>query len=248
MTDKPTVLVPIQVLEGESIPEGVPELLANASVVVLGYHVVPEQTATGQARLQFEERALGRLDEFETILENAGASVETQLVFTHDEQQTIDRVSVEHGCLAVLVPNATSPPENVFVAIRGTVGLDRLVRVVAGLFAGTDIGVTLYHLVAEDESDEDVRTLLDGVVARLTEAGMDPDSIDLQIERDRTPQDAIVAAADEFDALVVGESDPSLVTFVFGMRVAQVAEWFLGPVLVIQRERPQEDDLGRSKD
>ncbi|MFW6384989.1 MAG: universal stress protein, partial [Halodesulfurarchaeum sp.] len=48
MTDRPNVLVPIRVLEGESIPEGVPELLANAHVVLLGYHVVPDQTAAGQ--------------------------------------------------------------------------------------------------------------------------------------------------------------------------------------------------------
>jgi len=54
MTDRPAVLVPIRVLEGESIPEGVPELLADAHVVLLGYHVVPDQTATGQARMQFE--------------------------------------------------------------------------------------------------------------------------------------------------------------------------------------------------
>jgi len=48
--------------------------------------------------------------------------------------------------------------------------------------------------------------------------------------------DAIVDAADEFDAVVMGESDPSLATFVFGLRSEQVAEQFLGPVLVVQRE------------
>ena len=67
MTDRPSVLVPIRVLEGESIPEGVPELLANAHVVLLGYHEIPEQTAPGQARMQFEERAQRKLESIRAL-------------------------------------------------------------------------------------------------------------------------------------------------------------------------------------
>ena len=242
MTDRPSILVPVRVLEGESIPEGIPELLANAHVVLLGYHVIPEQTAPGQAQMQFEERAAQRLDEFETILEDAGATVERRLVFTHDGQKTIDRTIYEHDCLAVLVPNATGPPEDVLVAVRGAVGIDRLARVVAGLFGEGDVAVTLYHIASEDETDEDVETLLDGMVGRLTEQGMNESSIETRIERDRDAMDAIVEAAEGFDAVVMGETDPSLTTFVFGMPADQVAERFLGPVLVVQRERPDEED------
>lgn len=241
MQDRPTVLVPVRVLEGESIPEGVPELLANAHVVLLGYHVVPDQTATGQARTQFEDQATHRLDEFEAILEDAGATVDSRLVFTHEGQQTIDRTIAEQGCTAVLVPNATAPPENVLVAVRGTVGLDRLVRVVSGLFAPTDVDVTLYHVADEDETDEDAETLLDGIATRLAEEGMDAGAIDVRVARDGGPQGAIVDVANEFDVVVMGESDPSLATFVFGMRAEQVAEQFLGPVLVVQREKPTTD-------
>ena len=242
MRDRPTVLVPIRVLKGESIPEGTPELLANARVVLLGYHVVPDQTATDQARLQFEERGHNRLDEYEEILEAAGATVETRLVFTHEGQQTIDRMIGEHDCHAVLVPNATSPPEEVLVAILGTAGINRVARVVAGLFADTDVGVTLYHVADEDETGEDAETLLDAASARLTDAGMDAGAIDTRVARDASPQDAIVDAAGEFDAVVMGESDPSLSTFVFGMRAEQVADRFLGPVLVVQRETPSESE------
>ncbi|WP_232702685.1 universal stress protein [Halobacterium wangiae] len=242
MQDRPTVLVPVRVLEGESIPEGVPELLSNAHVVLLGYHVVPDQTATDQARLQFEDRATHRLDEFESILVEAGATVETRLVFTHGAQKTIDRTITEHDCLAVLVPNATAPPEDVLVAVRGTVGVDRLARLVGGLFADTDVAVTLFHVVGDGETDEDVETLLDGVVSRLVDRGVEEDAITVRLEGKRRPMDAIVDAADEFDAVVMGESDPSLTTFVFGMRAEQVAEQFLGPVLVVQREPTRTDD------
>lgn len=244
MTDRPTVLVPVRVLAGESLPEGVPELLANAHVVLLGYHVIPEQTAPGQARMQFEERALERLDEFEAILEAAGATVDRRLVFTHAAQQTINRTIVENDCLAVLVPDATPRPENVLVPVRGTVGADRLARVVAGLFADTDVAVTLYHVAAGEETDEDAQLVLDAVTDHLTDLGVDPDAIDTRVERDRDAVDAITALSGDFDVVVMGETDPTLATFVFGMPADQVADRFLGPVLVVQREPPASDEGG----
>ncbi|QIO24544.1 universal stress protein [Haloarcula sp. JP-L23] len=236
MTDRPSILVPIRVLEGESVPEGVPDLLANAHVVLLGYHVIPEQTAPGQAQMQFEERATDHLDEYEEIFEAAGATVERRLVFTHDGQKTIDRTITEHDCMAVLVPNATGVVEDVLVAVRGTVGTDRLVRVVAGVFGEMDASVTLYHVAENEETDEDAETLLDGLVERLGDRGIDTSTIETRVERDQDPLDAIVDASAAFDVVVMGETDPSLATFVFGMPATQVANRFLGPVLVVQRE------------
>jgi nucleotide-binding universal stress UspA family protein len=163
-------------------------------------------------------------------------------VFTHDGQKTIDRTTTEHDCLAALVPNATGPVEDVLVAVRGAVGIDRLARVVAGLFGATDASVTLYHVAGPDETDEDIETLLDGMVNRLEDLEMDTSRIGTQVERDQDALDAIVDAADAFDVVVMGESDPSLATFVFGMPADLVADRFLGPVLVVQREPPTETE------
>ncbi|RAW45032.1 universal stress protein [Halorubrum sp. 48-1-W] len=237
-TDRPAVLVPLEVLEGESLPTGTAELLANAHVVLLGYHVLPEQTATEQAREQFGGTAMSKLEEFAGALADAGATVETRLVFTHDERTTIDRLIYEHGCLAVLVPNGTERVESVLVAVRGTVGIDRNARLVAGLFAGTDVAVTLYHVLADDETVDDAETLLNGVKTELVERGMDPDGIGTLVEDAEVPVDAIARHGEAHDAVVMGETDPSVTTFVFGMPSEQVAERFLGPVLVVQRERP----------
>lgn len=242
MNGPPSILVPVDVLEGESLPEGVPELLAHANVVLLGYHAIPEQTPPGQARLQYEERGNARLEEYATIFEEAGATVDTQLVFTHDEQKTIDRMIYEHECLAVLVPNTTGTVEDVLVAVRGTVGADRLSRVVAGLFGGRDVSITLYHVAGEEESEGDVEMLLESVTDRLTDLNVDHTSIETWIERERAPVEAIRDASVDFDVVVMGETDPSMATFVFGMPADKVAEGFLGPVLVVQRERPSDED------
>lgn len=236
MKDRPTILLPVSVLEGESIPEGVPELLSTAHVVLLGYNVVPDQTATDQARTQFEDQANRRLDDFTSILEDAGATVETRLVFTHDGQKTIDRVSAEHDCLAVLIPNATRPIEGVLVAVHGIVGIDRFTQLVSGLFASREINITLYHVADEDASDEDVETLLNGIVTQLTEAGVSADLIDTHIARGGSSKEMIIEAAEDHDTVVMGESDTSVMTMLFGMSADQVAAEFLGPVFVIQHE------------
>lgn len=242
MEEKPIVLVPIEILEGESIPDGVPELLSQAHVILLGYHVLPEQTAAGQARMQFEDRAGERLEEFEAMFVDAGATVEHTLVFTHKKQKTIDRMIHEHECDAVLVPNATKAVTDVLVAVRGTIGIDRIAHVVAGLFSDRDIRVTLAHVLREDGSEADVETLLEGIARKLNEGGIDDENIDWELKRSSKPLKALIEAAESYDAIIMGESDPSLVTYVFGMRAEQVSDRFLGPVLIVQREREGNPD------
>ena len=144
----------------------------------------------------------------------------------------------EHDCLAVLAPNATGVAEEVLVAVRGTVGIDRLARVVAGVFGATDASITLFHVAEPDETDEDARTLLDGVADRLTDVGIDGERIRLTIRRGDGALDSITEAAESADAIVMGETDPSIATFVFGMPAEKVADRFVGPVFIVQRERP----------
>jgi nucleotide-binding universal stress UspA family protein len=242
MTDRPTVLVPVRVLEGEAIPEGVPELLAHGHVILLGYHVIPEQTAPGQAKLQWEDQARERLEDLEQLFLDVGATVDPRLVFTHDAQQTFHRQIREHGAMAVLVPDAVLELEQVLVPVRGTVGSDRLAQVVAGLFGEAGLGVTLLHVADEEESDQDAETLLDAVASALVDLGVAESAIETRVERDVEPLDAIVEASQDADVVVMGESDPTLATYFFGMPATQVNEQFLGPVLVVQRALPASEN------
>lgn len=241
MSDRPTVLLPIKILEGPSMPEGVPTLLSRSHIILLGYHVVPDQTPTEQAELQFEDRASDRLDDLEQLLVEAGATVERRLVFTHQAQQTLDRIITEHDCDAVLVPNTVAELDEVFVPVAGVVGMDRIATVVAGMF-DPSVSVTLYHMHPADGTEEDAQRFLEGVADRLVDLGMDEAHIDLRIEAGADPLEAITDAATEYDVVVMGESDPSIATFVFGMPATQVAQAFLGPVIVVQRAVPEEAD------
>lgn len=168
-------------------------------------------------------------------------TVESQVVFTHDGQQTIDRMATENGCPAVLIPNVMRPIQNVLVAIRGVGGIDRFVRLVSGLFATIDVSVTLYHVAEADETDEEVATLLNGVGARLSEGGVSPDLIETRIARGDDPQEMIVNAADDYDAIVMGDSDPSVATFLFGMTTDGITKRFLGLIFGLQHEKPDRE-------
>lgn len=236
----PTLIVPVRVLEGEGIEQGVIDLLADARVVLVGYHVLPEQTAPGQAKSQFEDRAQERLTDLADQFESVGATVEKRLVFTHDEDQSIDRIVEDVDADGTLVLNPATKMERVLVAVRGDVILDRIVDVTGGLLRDTDISITLLH-VATPESEVDGEALLDKSASVLQDQGIDPDRIESRIETSGTPLDRIAEIADEHDAIVLGESNPSVTTFLFGQTSQKVAERFMRPVVRVRQPRASEE-------
>lgn len=239
--DRPSILVPVRVLEGDQLETGIETLLANANVVLLGYHEIPEQTATGQARMQYEDQAMARLTELADRFEDAGATVDTRLVFTHDRDQTLDRIAEETGSLATLLANPAAAMDDVVVFLRGDLALDRIVDVTGGLLTDAEIGVTLFHVVGTDGEDEPdgseqaATELLARAREALIERGVDPDHVRTEIRTADSPREAMGDAAAEYDAVIMGESDPSLVTLIFGESAEQVADRFLRPVIVVRR-------------
>ena len=237
---KPTIIVPVRVLEGQGIEQGVVELLANARVVLVGYHVLPEQTAPGQAREQFEERAQNRLSDLAEQFESVGATVEKRLVFTQNADQSIDRVADEVEADGTLALNPATEVENVLVPIRGDIILDQIVDVVGGLLHDTEIEVTLLH-VSTPESEIDGPALLDETRTVLQDIGVTADRIETRIETSGKPLDRIAEIADQYDAIVLGESNPSVTTFLFGQTSQKIAEQFVLPVIRVRQPRNVED-------
>ncbi|SFG11292.1 Nucleotide-binding universal stress protein, UspA family [Halopelagius inordinatus] len=232
-----TVLVPLEVLEGQTIPDTVVELLSPFSVVLLGYHILPEQTAPGQARIQFEEKAQSLLDELAAEFRETGGSCETRLVFTHDEEQTLDRVADEAGCTAILVPNPTTRVERVLVPVGDDVNVARVAAFVAAMADGRDVELTLYHVADDEEAEPAGRSIVEDAAARLRENGLASDAVRTEVVVSKTPVRAIADAADDHDVVVMGESEPSLRSFLFGEISDQVAARSLGPVIVVRRRR-----------
>lgn len=246
MTDSDwRVLVPVEILEGETVPESVVDLLATRPVVVLGYHVLPEQTAPGQARLQFEDQAQAKLDNLAAAFRAAGGDADTRLVFTHDEKQTLDRVADETGCEAILIPNPALDVDRLLVSLHGEANIARIVAFVAALIGGREVAVTLSYIADSEEGTTAGQSTVDDAAARLRDHGIPADAITADVTVSGTPVRAIATAAADHDAVVMGESEPSLRSFLFGEVSEQVAAQSLGPVIVV-RKAPDAGDSRES--
>ena len=246
------VLVPIDVLEGESVPSTVVDAFASVPVVLLGYREIPDQTAPEQARDQYGDRVRAELAKLRSVFETAGCDVTTRLAFTHDRLKTFERVTVAESCDAVLLVNPAPVLESVLVAIRSDVNVDHIARLVGTVLEGTDLAVTLLH-VASDESRSDAGTeLLETAATALVDRGVDASRVDRRMVVDGSPTDAILEAADDHDLLVVGESRPSIRRYVFRDRAERLAKRTVDPVLVIRGEylepTAEEADDGETAD
>ncbi|MBP2250518.1 nucleotide-binding universal stress UspA family protein [Halarchaeum solikamskense] len=235
--EPPTVLVPVEVLEGESISDSLAAFLAPANVVVLGYHVLPEQTPTEQASLQFEDRAQEAVSDLAAVFRAAdGADVETRVAFTHDREQTVERVATEVGATAVLLPNPVGAVSDVVVPFRGAIDADRLADLVATLLADGEGTVTLWGI----ESDGfDAAATVERARSSLRERGLDAARITTETTAAESPIRDIVVRSADFDVIVMGEGDDSLWSALFGGESERVADGAVAPVLVV-RDRETE--------
>jgi nucleotide-binding universal stress UspA family protein len=234
--EPPKVLIPVRVLKGQSVPEPLVEFLTPAEVVILGYHVLPEQTPTEQGSMQFENRAQKAVEAIASGFREAGGDAETRVVFTHDRNQTVERVAREVGATATLLPNPTGEVEDVLVAVRGSIDVARLVDLVVALLADDDAAVTLWGLTGGGRYDAEAA--VQRADATLEQRGFDPERITVEVSGSETPIYDIVDRSAEFDVVVMGEGGPPVLSKLFGDDAARVAEGAVAPVLVV-RDLPE---------
>ncbi|WP_276301031.1 universal stress protein [Halorussus lipolyticus] len=246
--DEPKVLVPLAVLEGESLAPALVEALSGVPVELVGYHEIPEQTAPGQARMQFEERMQSELADLVAMFEEAGGRVETRMVFTHEPKQTFERVAVEESCDAVLLNNPATEIADVLVPLRGEVNVERVIALVAGVLEATGADVTLYHVAESDDEREAGQELVNRAREALVESGIAADRIAEEIVVSETPIKTLVATAGEADLVVMGESKPSVRELFFGEVSEQVSTQSVTPALVVRRLPAVETDSDAEKD
>lgn len=221
------IVVPVTVLKGETVSAGLMNLLGTMDVTVLGYHVVPDQTAPDQARDQYEDRARSALEDITQEFRQAGGDADYLLVFTHDRQKTIRRVADETNASAIATTGATGDVERILVSLTGDVAVERILGFVTDLIGDRPIGVTLF--VAGTETD-DVRHLLEQSANQLTDTG-----IDVRTDVSTGPPfEALLEAVPGHDAIVVGEKAPSLTSLLFGEESDRIASASVGPVIAVR--------------
>ncbi|MXV63044.1 universal stress protein [Natronorubrum sp. JWXQ-INN-674] len=222
------VLVPLAILEGESASPGLTTLLEPVDVTVLGYHVLPEQTPPDQARAQYEDRAVDALEDLTSTFRVGGGHADHRLVFTHDREQSFDRIAAETAADAYAIPGTSGQVDRLLVALTGDVAVDRICSFVGDLIGAREIGVTLF-LATDDE--EGGRDLLEAAATTLSAREVD---VETELVVDAPPFEALLEAAAVHDAIVVGERAPSLRSFLLGEEAERIAVESVAPVLVVR--------------
>lgn len=232
--DAPTLLVPVDV-STDSLPgDGLADFLAGIDVVLLGYFSVPDQSLPAQLKLNRGGEAEARLDRIAEQVRAADVAgvVETELVFTHDRQDPIDRVADEHACDGVLVPGETGSVERILVPLRGERNLDRILLFAGAVARHSDASITLFHAVTD--GDEDGERLLATAAEQLAASGLDDARLTTQLSEGGDSYAQIVEQGSAFDLIVLGETEPSLRERIFGSIPAKITDQTNCPVVVVR--------------
>lgn len=230
------VLVPMAVLEGESVPLGLMDLLGTMDVTVLGYHVLPEQTPPDQARLQYEDRANEALEDVAEEFRKAGGDADYRLVFTQNRQQSITRVAAEIEATAHAILGATGEVDRLLVTLGGVTEVELILDFVRELVGDRPIGVTLF-LAVGDQPEAEVVDRLESAATALEEAGID---VTTHVASKGAPFDALIEAVTNHDAIVMGEQATTLRSVLFGDESERIAAESVGPVLVVRQQIDEE--------
>lgn len=222
------VLVPVAVLKGETVSPGLMNLLGTVDVTVLGYHVLPEQTPPDQARLQYEDRATDALEDLSEEFRGAGGAADHRLVFTHDREQTIDRIADEIDARALAISGMTGDVDRILVPLSGDFAVDRILSFVKDLVGDRDIGVTLFLATKNEQADTE---RLDTAAGALRSSGI---TVRTTAVAGTAPFEALIDEVPGHDVIVMGERAPSFRSLVFGEESERVASASVGPVLVVR--------------
>lgn len=235
-TNQSTILIPVDVSTDDRPSGAILELLHPADIVLVGWYPVPDQTAPEQMRDEYEADAIERIEAIADDLPHASGAIETLVVFTRDRADTVDRVADEYDCDAVLVARDVGAVDRVFVPIRGDLNLDAILSFAGVLLEESQAAITLFHASPAGEEDPSAGDLLlQGAEDRLLEAGIDAARIDTVNVSTENPVDEIVAAGEEADVLIIGETEPSLVERILGDVPSRIIERSSRPVLVVRK-------------
>ncbi len=239
-----SILVDVELPDPAPLDPELIRVLSSLRVVLLGWFAVPEQTSPAQARDQFGDDAQAALDTIAQRFEAVGADVTTRLVFTGDELDTISRISVEENCDAVLVPAPADRValRRVLVPFRGLHNARRIAPFVADLVQDHTTDVTLLHILEEGETEaSSLSDVLEPAAAMMREQGLDADLLTLDARATDDPTDAIVERSAEYDLVVLGETEPSIRTILFGTVPEQIVQRAQVPVLVVRKGGEMEE-------
>lgn len=236
LSETPRLLVPVDVSVDDAPGGRLADVLPGVDIVLLGYFPVPDQSLPAQIKLTRGDEAAAQLEKVAEGMAGVDGVgiVETELVFTHDRQDPIDRIADDRGCDAVLAPGSggANGIERILVPLRDDRNLDRIVAFAGSVARDSEASITLFHAATDDGTDGE--KLLAAAADRLVADGLERSQIDREIGDGDGGNAGIAELGVEFDLIVLGETEPSLRERIFGSIPTKIANRTDNPVVVVR--------------
>lgn len=228
------VLVPLRLPDPDPISPWLQSFLDSVRVHVLGCYVVPDQTSPEQAREQFGDDARESLDEVAGEFREFTADVESSLVFTRDMVQSVERVSSELEVDAIVEPRQVAPIRSVLAVVTRAIDYERFVKSVAALVSEEIERLRIVQVGGQGEDPQEQDLMLDGLEARLSDRGIDPEVIETEALKTSDPTGDILSSAEEFDIVIIAEREPTLTGRLAGTIAESVYRDCDAPVVLVR--------------
>jgi len=230
------ILVPFELPDPEPLSQVLIDDLSSLEIVLLGHYKLPEQTPANSAREQFDEGAEQTLEELAAPFREAGASVETRLVFGKDRAAAIDQIAIEEDCAAELDPAPTDGIERILVPIPDVAEFSRLPEFVRVLNEDSTQEITIFHVVEGEESRERGERIVSETREGMVDAGFDPEKVDTLVVEGSEHDKQIIRVADEYEAVVMYQASSRLGDRIFGSLPDRIAKQTGDPVIIVRRD------------
>ena len=226
------LLLQVEVPDPPGTPDELIRALSPEPVVLLGWTQVPEQSDAEQVQNEIGDEAEADLEALADDLRGLGMDVETDLVFTGDLVQTIDRVARERETQAILSLRPVKLVGKILVALKDARQVDEAAGYAARVAGATGASTTIMHPLSDDERDALERTLR----LRFEQAGVEPERTTLEASdgTDATIADRILEAAGDADLIILGETSPEEAEESFGGVNETVMQNADVPVLIVR--------------
>lgn len=205
------------------------------NVVLLGYYDVPPDASIDEVRAEREAEVERTVEDVTASLTAAGTDVETRVVFDTDFEAVQERIADEEGCEVIYLPNPISVLGRLLVPLRDTRNAEEIASFVGSLRKEKLIDLTLLTVVDDDSQTDDGREMLREAREQLVDAGFSKHAVDIEVSVSDDPPFEIGRHAIDFDALVMGETEPTESERVFGTVHRQIATQSNHPVFLVRR-------------
>ncbi len=230
------LLLPITFPDPAIPPSSFAEAVSPMNVVLLGYYDAPSGTATDELRAEREAEVERTVEDVAATLTAAGTDVETRVAFGTDFEAVQERIAEEEACDVIYLPNPIDVLGRLLVPLRDTRNAEQIASFVGSFRKEKLVDLTLLTVVDDENRTEEGRAMLREARAQLVDAGFSKQAIDIEVSVSDDPPFEIGRHAVDFDALVMGETEPTDSERVFGTVHRQVAEQSHHPVFLVRRQ------------